>query len=113
MSAPDMGQLLAQAREMQEKMQQLQRDLAMRRVEGSAGGGMVVAVATGDLRIVELKIEPSLVQGGDQAMLQDLCAAAVNGAISNAQRMVQEEIGKLSGGLPIPNLFGGGPGTGS
>ena len=54
MSTPDMGQLLAQARQMQERMQQLQRELATRRVEGSAGGGMVVAVATGDLRIVEI-----------------------------------------------------------
>ena len=45
MSQPDVGQLLAQARQMQERMQTLQRELAARRVEGSAGGGMVVAVA--------------------------------------------------------------------
>lgn len=108
-----MGELLAQARQMQEKMQKLQLELATRRVEGSAGGGMVVAVASGDLRIVEIRIEPSLITGGDRAMLQDLCAAAVNGAITAAQRMVQEEIGRISGGLPIQNPFGTSPGGGN
>jgi DNA-binding YbaB/EbfC family protein len=112
-SQPDVGQLLAQARQMQERMQTLQRELAARRVEGSAGGGMVVAVATGDLRILEIRIEPSLVQGGDHAMLQDLCAAAVNAALASAQRLVQEEMGRLSGGLGIPNPFPGAPTGGS
>ncbi len=108
MSEPDLGALLEQARKAQEKLQALQRDLAVRSVEGSAGGGMVTVVATGALRVLEIKIEPELFESGDRDMIQDLVAAAVNAALTNAQQMIQHEMQRASGGLPI---FGGG-GTG-
>jgi DNA-binding YbaB/EbfC family protein len=109
MTQPDLGQLLQRAQEMQTKVAALQRELAVRRVEGSAGGGMVTAVATGELRIVEIRIEPSLFDGGDRSMVEDLCAAAVNAALTSAQRMVQEELQKVAGGLPMAGLV---PGSG-
>ena len=103
MSAPpDLGALLQKAREAQTKLQALQRELARRSVEGSAGGGMVTAVASGELRILEIRIEPGLLQSGDVAMLQDLTAAAVNAALANAQRMIQEEMQRASAGLGLP-----------
>ncbi len=111
MSQPDLAGLLAKAQEMQAKLAQLQRELARRTVSASAGAGMVTAVATGDLRILEIRIEPSLVTGGDRGMLQDLTAAAVNAALAQAQRMVQEEMQKASG-LPIGSFGGGLPGLG-
>lgn len=98
----DLGRLLEKAREAQSRLQELQRELAKRRVEGSSGGGMVTAVASGDLRILEIRIEPSLLETGDRAMLQDLCAAAVNAALGNAQRMIQEEMQRASSGLGLP-----------
>ena len=109
MSQPDLGALLEKARAAQEKLQALQRDLAVRRVEGSAGGGMVTAVATGALRVLEIRIERRLVESGDVDMLQDLVAAAVNAALANAQRMIQEEMQRASAGLALPGF--GGTGT--
>jgi len=96
-SQPDMSELLKRAQEMQQRMADLQRDLARRTAEGSAGGGMVTAVATGELRILEIRIEPELIASGDQAMLQDLIAAAANAALAAAQRMVQEEMQRAAG----------------
>ncbi len=110
MSQPDLGALLARAQEMQTRLAELQRELARRTVEGSSGGGMVVAVASGDLRIQELRIEPQLLEGGDREMLQDLVAAAVNAALTNAQQMVQEEMQRAAGG-PLAGMFGGGGGA--
>ena len=110
MSEPDLGDLLARAQEMQGRLAQLQRELARRSVEGSAGGGMVVAVASGELRILEVRIEPSLLESKDQGMLQDLIAAAVNAAFANAQQMVQEEMQRAGG--PMVQLFGGAAGGG-
>jgi DNA-binding YbaB/EbfC family protein len=109
-SETDLEHLVAQARQMQSRLAELQRDLARRRVEGSAGGGMVTAVASGELRILELRIEPSLLATGDRAMLQDLTAAAVNAALGNAQKMIQEEIQQASGGLNVGFPFGTGGG---
>jgi len=107
-SEPDLGHLVAQAREMQTRLAELQRDLARRRVEGTSGGGMVTAVASGELRILEIRIEPSLLEAGDRSMIQDLTAAAVNVALTNAQRMIQEELQQASGGLATALPFGSG-----
>jgi nucleoid-associated protein EbfC len=92
MSQPDLTTLLAKAKQMQTRLAEVQRELAQRRIEGSAGGGMVTVVVTGDLRILEIRIEPSLLASGDREMIQDLTAAAVNAALANAQRAVQEEL---------------------
>ena len=97
MSQPDWNELVKKAQEMQSRMAQVQQDLARRSVEASSGGGMVTAVATGELRIREIRIEPALLEGDDRAMLQDLVAAAVNAALAAAQRMVQEEMQRVAG----------------
>jgi len=102
MSAPDLGDLLRRAQEMQERLAALQRELARRTVQGSAGGGLVVVTATGELRILRIEIDPQLLAGNDRELLQDLVAAAVNAALSEAQRMMQEEMQRAAGGLPIP-----------
>jgi hypothetical protein len=105
MTQPDIGKILAQAQQMQGRMAELQRELATRRYEASAGGGMVTAVASGELRIVSIEIEPDFLATGDREMIQDLCAAAVNAAVGNAQRAVQEEFQRLSGGMALPNMM--------
>jgi DNA-binding YbaB/EbfC family protein len=105
MNEPDIGKILAQAQQMQSRMAELQRELASRSYEASAGGGMVKAVASGELRIVAIEIEPELLAGGDRQMVQDLCAAAVNAALGIAQRAVQEELQRVSGGLGLPGVM--------
>ncbi len=100
MSQPDLSELLAKAQEMQGRLAKVQRELARRTVEASAGGGMVTVVASGELRVIEVRIEPSLFDSGDRAMLQDLIAAAANAALSDAQKMVQEEMQRVAG-LPL------------
>jgi DNA-binding YbaB/EbfC family protein len=102
MSAPDLGALLQRAREMQERLVSLQRELARRTVQASSGGGLVTATATGELRILQIEIDPQLLAGGDRTMLQDLVAAAVNAALQSAQRMVQEEMQRVAGPLAVP-----------
>ena len=98
---PDFGDLLSKAKQAQEKLQDLQGQLAARRVEGSAGGGMVRAEVSGALRVLSVHIEDELLASGDREMLQDLVAAAVNAALGNAQRMVQEEMQRASAGLGL------------
>ena len=108
METPDIQKLLSQAQTMQSDMAKLQEQLASRRVEGSAGGGMVTAIVTGALRVEEIQIEEALAESKDLAMLQDLVTAAVNAGLVNAQRMVQEEIQKSSGRMgSLLNVLGG------
>ena len=104
MKPADIQELMARAQEAQSRMAELQKKLAARRIEGSAGGGMVKAIATGELRILRIEIEPSLLTSGDRDMIQDLSAAAVNAALTNAQQMIQEEIQRAGSTLSLPNL---------
>jgi DNA-binding YbaB/EbfC family protein len=97
----DLGGLLKQAQALQERLASAQEELAKRTVEGSAGGGMVTAVVNGRLEVVSVRIDPSVLATPDREMLQDLVVAAVNAAIGAAQRMMGEEMGKLSGGLGL------------
>jgi len=112
-SGPDLGKILQQAQEVQGRLAAVQRDLAVRRFEGAAGGGMVTVVVTGELRVLEVRIEPGLFAQGDRDMVQDLCAAATNAALANAQEGVREEMQRVTGGLGLPDLssLGFGPGS--
>ena len=97
----DLGGILQQAQQLQEKLANIQNELASRTVEASAGGGMVTATVNGKLEVISIRIEPSLLDSKDVDMIQDLVVAAVNEGIRGAQRLVADEMGKVTGGLGI------------
>ncbi|MFQ5864883.1 MAG: YbaB/EbfC family nucleoid-associated protein [bacterium] len=99
MAKPGMGDILKQAQKIQEKIQKVQDELSDLKVEGSAGGGMVTAVANGKQEILELHIDKQVVDPEDIEMLEDLVVAAVNQALEKAQEMANQEMGKAAGGL--------------
>ena len=101
----DIGKIMKQAQQLQEKMARLQEELAAKTVEAAAGGGMVTATVNGKFELVALRIEKDVVNPEDVEMLQDLVAAAVNEGIRRAQEMVSGEMSKLTGGLRIPGLM--------
>jgi nucleoid-associated protein EbfC len=100
-----MGGLLKQAQKMQQEMERIQNELAGMKIEGSAGGGMVTAVASGSQELLEIKIDPEVVDPQDVEMLEDLVLAAVNQALENAKARAESEMAKATGGL-MPNLGG-------
>ena len=100
-----LGNIMKQAQQMQQKMARVQEELAERTIEATAGGGMVTAVANGKQQLVSLKIEKEVVDPEDVEMLQDLVQAAVNEAMKKSQDMVQEEMGKITGGFNLPGMF--------
>ena len=97
--------LLKQAQKMQKRMIEIQEELAMREVEATVGGGVVTAVMNGQQELVSISISPEVVDPDDVEMLEDLVVAAVNEARRKAQELMQEEMGKLTGGMNIPGLF--------
>lgn len=103
----NLGNLMRQAQKMQEKMAEMQKDLATRTCEASSGGGMVTATVNGSQELVALKIDPSVVDPKDIDMLQDLVTAAVNEGVRRSKQMVSEEMSKLTAGMGmnIPGLF--------
>ena len=103
--AKGLGNIMKQAQQMQAKMARVQQELEKKEIEATAGGGMVTARVNGKQELLSLQIEKDVVDPEDVEMLQDLVLAAVNEAIKQSQQMVQEEMGKVTGGMNIPGLF--------
>jgi len=99
-----MGNIMKQAQMMQKRMAQLQQELEARRIEASAGGGMVTAVVSGKQQLISLTIDPKAVDPDDVEMLQDLVVAAISEALKQSQQLAQEEMSKVTGGMNIPGL---------
>lgn len=99
-----MKQMQKQAVTMQKKMEEVQRELKERIVETSSGGGMVNVQANGKQEILNIKIDPEVVDPTDVQMLEDLVLAAVSQALKKSQEMHQEEMSKITGGLNVPGL---------
>lgn len=95
---------LQQVKALQDKMAKIQEELAFKKVEASAGGGMVTVEVSGRQEVLSIKIDPQVVDPGDIEMLQDLIVAAVNDGLRRAQELAAAEMGKLAGGLNIPGL---------
>lgn len=101
----DMGSLMKQAKEFQEKLGTLQGELAAKKVTGSAGGGMVTTTVNGRSEVVGLVIEKEIINSDDIQMLEDLVMAAVNDGLRKAKELNQAEMGKLTGGMNFPGMF--------
>ena len=103
----DMKKLMQQAQEMQKAMAEKQKALAEQTFDASAGGGMVTATVNGKYELMKLSIDPSIVSGGDVAMVEDLVVAAVNEAFKKAGEAASREMSGMLGGLGgLGNIFG-------
>ena len=103
----NMGDMMKQARKMQEEFLRMQEELKNKTVEASSGGGAVTVTVNGAKQVLSIKIDPEMVSSGDVDMLQDLVTAAVNEALNRAQEMTEEETKKITGsmGLNLPGMF--------
>jgi hypothetical protein len=96
------GQILNQAKKMQERFQQLQEEMETRTVEGESGGGMVTCVVNGKQDLVSLKISDEIWEERDKEMLEDLVVAAVNEGLTKSKDLWKEELAKITGGIQMP-----------
>ena len=94
-------QLMKQAQQMQDQMQ---RQMAAIRVEGTAGGGMVKAEMSGNKELLSITIDKEAVDPDDVDMLQDLVKAAVNEASRKVDEEMQSSMGAMTGGMKIPGF---------
>ena len=97
--------LLEQVQKVQQNLVKTQQELANERLEATAGGGMVTAVANGVGEILEIKIAPEAVDPDDVELLQDTVLAAVREAIAKAKEHQGKRMQEATGGLSIPGLF--------
>jgi len=102
-------QLLQMGQKMQARMSELQEELEKKTVESTSGGGMVKVTADAKGRVRSLKIDPTVVDSDDVEMLEDLVLAAVSDAQNRAEKVYEEEMKKVTGGLNLPFQIPGMP----
>ena len=103
--AQNMSSMMKQVQKMQEDMANLQADLETREYEVSAGGGMVTVKINGKREILNIDIQPDIVDPDDIETLSDVITAAINEAIKKVDTTSESEMGKITGGMNLPGMF--------
>ncbi|MBQ6706899.1 MAG: YbaB/EbfC family nucleoid-associated protein [Clostridia bacterium] len=101
----NMQAMLRQAQKMQEDAAALQQELEEKQYSATAGGGAVKATVNGKYEIVDLVIQPEVIDPEDAEMLTDLVIAAVNEANRQAAEDAQQQMARVTGGLQMPGMF--------
>lgn len=101
----NMNQMMKQVKKMQEQMLKAQEQLESKTIEGTAGGGVVSVTVNGHKKLLNIVIKPEAVDPDDVEMLQDLVMTAVNDALTKADELANQDMGKFTGGMKIPGLF--------
>ena len=101
----NMNQMNKQVKKKQEQMLKAQEELGGKTIEGSSGGGVVTVQVNGHKKLLSIQIKPEVVDPEDIEMLQDLVITAVNDALTQAEELANNDMGKFTGGMKIPGLF--------
>src|SRR5262245_25971963 len=101
----DLGALMKQAQEMQQKLGELQERLAETEVVGQSGAGLVKVTLNGKNETRRVEIDPSLLVPAEKGVVEDLVVAAINDARVKVEALVQDQMRSLTGGLPLPPGF--------
>ncbi len=98
----NLSQMLKQAQGMQRKMEEMQNALEALEVEGVASGGLVKLTLTGNGVLRDIRIDPSLLAGGESEDLEDLITAAHQDAKAKVDQISQDRMADVTGGLALP-----------
>lgn len=98
----NLGQMMKQAQQIQQKMADMQRELEELEVTGKSGGGMCQVTLNGKGVARKVLIDPALVNPDDAEVLEDLIVAAINDARAKSDELMREKMQDITGGLPLP-----------
>ncbi len=98
----DIMKLMAQAGQIQARMQKMQEELSALEVEGQSGAGLVKVVLNGKGEMKAVRIDPALIKPGEGEMVEDLVMAAHQDARAKVEVLLQERMQEVTGGLPLP-----------
>src|ERR1700760_831504 len=101
----DLGGLMAQAQQMQQKVKELQEQLERQEMVGVSGAGLVKGIVNGRGETRRVEIDPSLFKPEDKGVVEDLIVAAANDARTKVEETVQEQMKQITGALPLPPGF--------
>jgi len=102
----NINDLMKQMQKVQAGAQKAQEELGAATVEGTAGGGAVKIVLTGNYEVKSVALAAEALEGGDREMIEDLFKAALEDALDKVKKMVGDAMGKAMGGVKVPGMPG-------
>lgn len=100
----DMNEMMKQAQTIQDKMAEIQKKFTEHELEASSGGGLVTVKMNGKRDLVKVTIDPTLMKADEKEILEDLIVAATHEATKKIDEYIQEEMKKITGGMPMPGM---------
>lgn len=94
--------MMKQAQALQAKVAKIQADLKTREMIGASGGGKVKVTMTGAHEVTAISIDPEVVNPEEADLLEDLVVVALNDARGKVDKMIEEEMGRVTGGMGLP-----------
>jgi DNA-binding YbaB/EbfC family protein len=101
----NMGNLIKQAQQMQQKMTDIQAEAEHKLVEGRSGGDMVVVTMNGQGKVLKIALNDNIIKTDEKDILEDLIVAAVNDARQKSDQVMKDEMEKVTGGMNLPAGF--------
>ena len=101
----NMQGMMKQMQKMQKKMAEAQEKLGEERLEATEGGGMVKVIVSGEKEVIDVEINPDVVDPEDVEILQDLIVIATNEAMKKAEELTNSTMGQFTKGLNLPGMF--------
>lgn len=100
----NVGNLIKQAQEMGGRMKEINEQLRSQTTKGTAGGGLIEVEVNGLAEVLSVRIDRSLIERGDQEMIEDLLPAAFNAATTNAKELHAAAMQSITQGMNLPGL---------
>lgn len=100
-----LNNIMRQAQRMQSKISDIQEEIGNQEFEASTGGGAVTAHVNGNQEILDVDIDPEVLDADDVEMLEEMIVGAMNQALQKASDKMNEEIEEVTGGMDIPGMF--------
>jgi len=100
-----LNDIMQQAQQMKSKISEIQERIGNEEFEASTGGGAVTATVSGDNEILDVDIDPEVLDADDAEMLEEMVVGAINQALQQAADKMDEEIEEATGGMNIPGMF--------
>ncbi len=99
-----MNEMMRQAARLQRKVEQAKKDCEDTEIVATAVGDKVKATVTYGRKLVRVEIDPEFLKAEGVEMALDGVCAAVNAGMEQAEKLMEAEVEKATGGLKIPGL---------
>ncbi len=98
----DINKLMQQAQAMQKQIEDASNAINEMEFEADASNGLVKVPVNGNNEVLDIDIDPSILNPDDKAMIEDLIVIAINNAVRKVEDYKKERFGSMASAMGLP-----------